>query len=533
MNCPMHILIYASQQRSYRDLPIRLAEIANVYRNERSGTLHGMLRVRGLSMDDAHVFLREDQIEQEIFQLLDIVELVLGKTFGLSYRLDLATRPAKKLGTDATWELAERALEQALKHRGATYRIDQGGGAFYGPKIDIKFNDAIGREWQGATIQLDFEQPERFGLEYTGEDNRPHRPVMIHRAIYGTLERFVGFLIEHFAGAFPLWLAPEQIRVLPISAAQAPAARTLHERLRAAGVRSAVDERSDTLNYRIRDAELHKVPYMAVVGQREADAGTAAVRARGAGHKACRLAAQAIKAADAQCVVAGGMESMSNAPHYVYGMRGGIKLGNRELVDGMIRDGLWDSFSDVHMGSLAEYTAQKAAVSRLDQDRFALASHQKAVAAMTACRFKAEIVPVEVPGKEGASAIEKDEGPRKDTSLEALAALKPSFQLGGSVTAGNAPGLNDGASALVVASLAFARAHGLKALARITAYATGGGEPKDLFFAPIVAVQNLMAKAQTTIDDYALIEANEAFAVQALADGRALGWDWERVNVNV
>jgi len=285
MNCPMHILIYASQQRSYRDLPIRLAEIANVYRNERSGTLHGMLRVRGLSMDDAHLFLREDQIEQEIFQLLDIVELVLGKTFGLSYRLDLATRPAKKLGTDATWDQAERALEQALKHRGATYRVDQGGGAFYGPKIDIKFNDAIGREWQGATIQLDFEQPERFGLEYTGEDNRPHRPVMIHRAIYGTLERFVGFLIEHFAGAFPLWLAPEQVKVLPISAAQAPAARTLHDRLRAAGIRSSVDERSDTLNYRIRDAELHKVPYMAVVGQREAESGSAAVRARGEGKK--------------------------------------------------------------------------------------------------------------------------------------------------------------------------------------------------------------------------------------------------------
>jgi len=285
MNCPMHILIYASQQRSYRDLPIRLAEIANVYRNERSGTLHGMLRVRGLSMDDAHLFLREDQIEQEIFQLLDIVELVLGKTFGLSYRLDLATRPAQKLGTDETWDLAERALEQALKHRGATYRIDQGGGAFYGPKIDIKFNDVIGREWQGATIQLDFEQPERFKLEYTGEDNRPHRPVMIHRAIYGTLERFVGFLIEHFAGAFPLWLAPEQVRVLPISDAQAPAARALHERLRAAGIRSHLDERNETLNYRIRDGELQKIPYMAVVGQREADAGSVAVRGRGEGKK--------------------------------------------------------------------------------------------------------------------------------------------------------------------------------------------------------------------------------------------------------
>jgi len=285
MNCPMHILIYAAQQRSYRDLPIRLAEIANLYRNERSGTLHGMLRVRGLTMDDAHIFLREDQIEQEIFQLLDMVELVLGKTFGLSYRLDLATRPDKKLGTDATWDQAERALEQALKHRGATYRIDQGGGAFYGPKIDIKFNDAIGREWQGATIQLDFEQPERFGLEYAGEDNRPHRPVMIHRAIFGTLERFVGFLIEHFAGVFPLWLAPEQVRVLPISDVQAPAARQLRERLGAAGIRAHLDERNEMLNYKIRDAETHKVPYMAVVGQREADAGSVAVRVRGEGKK--------------------------------------------------------------------------------------------------------------------------------------------------------------------------------------------------------------------------------------------------------
>src|SRR5437588_251469 len=285
MNCPMHILIYASQQRSYRDLPVRLAEIANVYRNERSGTLHGMLRVRGLTMDDAHIFLREDQIEQEIFQLLDIVELVLAKTFGLSYRLDLATRPEKKMGTDATWDQAERALEQTLKHRGATSRIDRGWGAFHGTTIDVKFNDAIGREWQGATIQLDFEEPERFGLEYTGEDNRPHRPVMIHRAIFGTLERFVGFLIEHFAGAFPLWLAPEQVRVLPISDAQLEAARAVHDALQKAGIRSHLDERSETLNYKIRDAETHKVPYMAVVGQREADAGSVAVRVRGAGNK--------------------------------------------------------------------------------------------------------------------------------------------------------------------------------------------------------------------------------------------------------
>ena len=285
MNCPMHILVYASQQRSYRDLPIRLAEIATVYRNERSGTLHGMLRVRGLSMDDAHIFLREDQIEEEIFHLLDIVELVLGKTFGLAYRLDLATRPEKKLGTDAMWEVAERGLEQALKRRGLSYRLDQGGGAFYGPKIDVKFNDAIGREWQGATIQLDYEMPERFQIEYTGSDNKPHRPVMIHRAIYGTLERFVGFLIEHFAGAFPLWLSPEQVRVLPIADTQLEAARRTAESLSAAGLRVHLDQRSETLNYKIRDGEMQKVPYLAVVGQREAEAGTVAVRVRAAGKK--------------------------------------------------------------------------------------------------------------------------------------------------------------------------------------------------------------------------------------------------------
>jgi acetyl-CoA C-acetyltransferase len=252
----------------------------------------------------------------------------------------------------------------------------------------------------------------------------------------------------------------------------------------------------------------------------------------GSGLKAVMLAAQAIKAGDAQCVVAGGMESMSNAPHYVSGMRTGIKAGNAQLVDGMIYDGLWDSFSNTHMGNLAEYTARKAGISREDQDRFALASHQKAVAAMAACRFRAETVPVEVPGKKGPTVVDQDEGPRTDTSLEALAALPPAFEKDGTVTAGNAPGLNDGASALVVCSRAFAAAHGLAPLATITAYATGGGEPRDLFFAPIAAVRNLMAKAGTRIHDYDLIEANEAFAVQALADGRALGWDWDRVNVN-
>jgi acetyl-CoA C-acetyltransferase len=253
----------------------------------------------------------------------------------------------------------------------------------------------------------------------------------------------------------------------------------------------------------------------------------------GSGLKAVMLGAQAIKAGDAQVVVAGGMESMSNAPFYVFGMRGGVKFGHQSLVDGVIHDGLWCSFGNCHMGGHAEYTAQKAKISRGEQDRFAFESHRKAVAAQDAGRFKAEIVPVDVPDRKGTIAVDADEAPRRDTTLESLAKLKPAFvKDGGTVTAGNAPGLNDGASALVVASLAFARANGLEPLARITAYATGGGEPKDLFFAPILAVQALLKKAGTGIGDYDLIEANEAFAVQALADGGALGWDWSRVNVN-
>jgi len=251
----------------------------------------------------------------------------------------------------------------------------------------------------------------------------------------------------------------------------------------------------------------------------------------GSGLKAVMLAAQAIRAGDAECVVAGGQEAMSAAPHYVYGMRTGIKAGNQTMVDGMIHDGLWDSFGCCHMGEYAEYTAERAGVSRADQDAFAYESHRKAVAAQDAGQFKAEILPVQIPGKGGPTTVANDEGPRKDTNVDLLGKLKPVFKKDGSVTAGNAPGLNDGASALVVTSLAFAKAHGLAPMARITAYATGGGEPRDLFFAPIVAVKNLLAKAGTRIGDYDLIEANEAFAVQAIADGRALGWDWNRVNV--
>lgn len=286
MNCPGHIAIYAARPHSYRDLPVRLSEVANVYRYERSGTLHGLLRVRMLTMDDGHVFCAPDQIEDEIFLCLGLVETVMT-TLGLDYRFDLSTRPGseKRIGGDDVWDQAEAALRDALDRAGLDYEVDEGGGAFYGPKIDIKYQDAIGREWQGATIQLDFNLPGRFELEYTGPDNKPHRPVMIHRAIFGTLERFTGVLIEHFAGAFPPWLAPVQVRVLPITDAHAAAAAGIRDRLVAEGLRAELDDRSDTLGYRIRDGELQKIPWLLVVGDREIEAGTVAVRARGAKRK--------------------------------------------------------------------------------------------------------------------------------------------------------------------------------------------------------------------------------------------------------
>jgi acetyl-CoA C-acetyltransferase len=253
----------------------------------------------------------------------------------------------------------------------------------------------------------------------------------------------------------------------------------------------------------------------------------------GSGLKSVMLAAQAIKAGDAQCVVAGGMESMSNVPHYLYGLRTGVKYGDHKIVDGLQFDGLWCSFGDNVMGSYAEYTAEKAGITREEQDQFAFESHQKAVAAIEGGKFKDEIVAVEVPGRKGqVTVVDTDEGPRKDTSVEALAKLRPAFQKDGTVTAGNAPGLNDGAGALVVTSEAFADAHGLAIVARVTGYAAAGGPPKELFFAPITAVRQLMERTGATIDAYDLIEANEAFSVQALADGRELGWDWERVDVH-
>jgi acetyl-CoA C-acetyltransferase len=254
----------------------------------------------------------------------------------------------------------------------------------------------------------------------------------------------------------------------------------------------------------------------------------------GSGLKAVMLAAQAIRAGDAEVLVAGGMESMSNAPYYLYGLRAGVKLGDQTLVDGMVKDGLWCASCDVHMGGHAEYTARKAGVTRAEQDAFAAASHRKAVDAQRTGKFAAEIAPVTVPARKGDVVVDTDEGPRADTTAETLARLRPAFDTGSdaTVTAGNASSLNDGAAALVVTSQAYAEAHGLSVLGRIRAYATGAVEPQELFFAPITAVRNLMRKDGTTIGDYDLIEANEAFASQALADGAGLGWDWDRVNVN-
>jgi acetyl-CoA C-acetyltransferase len=254
----------------------------------------------------------------------------------------------------------------------------------------------------------------------------------------------------------------------------------------------------------------------------------------GSGLKAVMLAAQAIKAGDARVIVAGGMESMSNAPYYVYGMRNGVKLGDQQMIDGMIKDGLWCSSCGVHMGSHAEYTAEKAKLTRQQQDEFAAASHKKAVAAQQGGKFKAEIAPVTIKGRKGDTVVDTDEGPRADSTADTLGKLRPAFAKGddATVTAGNASSLNDGAAAVVVTSQAYAEEKGLKILGRIDAYATGAGDPKELFFAPITAVRNLMKKEGSKIGDYDLIEANEAFASQALADGAALGWDWDRVNVN-
>ncbi|MGH2663583.1 MAG: threonine--tRNA ligase [Actinomycetota bacterium] len=281
MNCPLHVFIYKSRTRSYRDLPLRLSELGTVYRYERPGTLHGLLRIRGLSMDDAHIFCTPDQLVDEILRVFDLT-LEVHRTFGFDEpKVELSTKPGEAIGEESMWQRATQTLRAALDKSGLAYDVAEGEGAFYGPKVDFHFRDAIGRYWQLTTVQCDFALPERFDMEFTGEDNRRHRPVIIHRAILGSIERFTGVLIEHYAGAFPLWLAPEQVRVIPIADRHHEHARGLAERLRSEGLRADVDDSRETLGKKVRDVQMMKVPYALVVGDKEVDSATVAVRDRG------------------------------------------------------------------------------------------------------------------------------------------------------------------------------------------------------------------------------------------------------------
>lgn len=282
MNCPGHIMIYKTQTRSYRDLPMRYAEMGTVYRHEKSGVLHGMLRVRGFTQDDAHIFCRREQLLDEMLAILGMVDLFL-KTFGFEYEAYLSTRPEKSVGSDENWEEATAALKAALEKRGLAYTLDPGEGVFYGPKIDFKIKDAIGRTWQLSTVQVDFNLPERFSMEYIDTDGSRKHPVMIHRAIFGSFERFMGILIEHFAGAFPLWVSPEQAILIPIAERHLDYCRATAAKLRAAGIRAVVDERNEKLGYKIRSAQTQKVPYMLVAGDKEVESETVSVRTRAGG----------------------------------------------------------------------------------------------------------------------------------------------------------------------------------------------------------------------------------------------------------
>jgi threonyl-tRNA synthetase len=291
MNCPGHMLVFGSQGRSYRELPLRLHEQTPLHRNEASGVLSGLTRVRQFSQDDAHCFVAQEQIGEEVERLLGLVQRVYAD-FGLSYTAKLSTRPEEFLGEQATWDSAEAQLKGALERAGQTYIINEGDGAFYGPKIDFDVTDALGRKWQCATIQLDYQMPARFKLTYVGADNAEHQPVVIHRAIFGSFERFIAILIEHFAGAFPLWLAPVQAIVLPISDRHREYAARVEDTLATAGLRVELDDRQEKIGYKIREAQLQKIPYMLVTGDREAAEGTVSVRSRSAGD----LGAQSIDA---------------------------------------------------------------------------------------------------------------------------------------------------------------------------------------------------------------------------------------------
>ena len=282
MNCPGGILVYETEPRSYRDLPLRMGELGLVHRHEMSGALHGLMRVRCFTQDDAHIFMTKEMIKDEVKGVVALIDEVYS-LFGFKYHVELSTRPENSMGSDEDWEAATAALQAALEEIGLPFKINEGDGAFYGPKIDFHLEDSIGRTWQCGTIQLDFQLPERFELEYTGADGEKHRPVMIHRVVFGSIERFIGILIEHFAGAFPLWLAPEQVRVMPISEKQAEAVKAVTAKLKAAGLRVEADLRNEKVGYKIREAQMQKVPYMLVIGDREAEADAVSVRSRSEG----------------------------------------------------------------------------------------------------------------------------------------------------------------------------------------------------------------------------------------------------------
>ena len=282
MNCPGGILIYKRKPHSYRDLPIRMGELGVVHRHELSGALHGLMRVRCFTQDDAHIFCTPEQIKSEILGVIKLIDSIY-KVFGFEYMLELSTRPEDSMGSDEDWEMATNALREALEANGKPYKVNEGDGAFYGPKIDFHLKDCIGRTWQCGTCQLDFQMPERFDMTYVGADGEKHRPVMIHRTAFGSIERFIGILIEQFAGAFPLWLAPVQVKVIPVSERHLEYAGQIRDQLHAAGLRCEVDDRSEKMGYKIREAQMMKIPYMLVVGDKEIENGTVAVRSRAGG----------------------------------------------------------------------------------------------------------------------------------------------------------------------------------------------------------------------------------------------------------
>jgi threonyl-tRNA synthetase len=322
MNCPGHFLVFASEMRSYKDLPLRFHEQTPLHRNEASGVLSGLTRVRQFSQDDAHCFVMESQIAEEVERLLRLVQRVY-RDFGLPYTVKLSTRPEKFLGSVATWDHAEGSLKKALEAANQAYVVNQGDGAFYGPKLDFDITDAIGRQWQCATIQLDYQMPERFDLKYVGADNAEHRPVVIHRAIFGSFERFIAILIEHYAGAFPLWLAPVQAMVVPIADRHVDYARAVRNRLAAAGIRVELDERQEKIGYKIREAQLQKIPYMLVTGDREVAEGTVSVRTRSGGDQGARRIDEFVKLAHEEIAAKGETESASARQADVEPMVGG------------------------------------------------------------------------------------------------------------------------------------------------------------------------------------------------------------------